>query len=215
MRETRLRGTFSHCPLLRVSVASRTLANMHFIHPMTLLSTLQRVQLADEIVPPPPRQHLESTQDLLARFHLHSAYDRYVRPSVLPGNEAGSSGAGAGLGMASGDKGKGKEVDMDGGDGAANVGSEALPGGGEGEEDDGAAGKGEKKMKNSYKHLIKGLPGACFPRSFAAFGVRMAVGVAGVGPCGASDQCVPICGNTHHLVIGADSSLFRRLLTLE
>ncbi len=38
-------------------------------------------------MPPPPRQHLAATQDLLARFHLLPAYDRYVRPFVLPGDD--------------------------------------------------------------------------------------------------------------------------------
>ncbi|KAF6759958.1 hypothetical protein DFP72DRAFT_805918 [Ephemerocybe angulata] len=107
--------------------------------------------------PPPPKQYLASTQDLLARFHLLSAYDRYVRPSVLPGNDA-TSGVGAGTLLAGGDKGKGKEVEMDGGDGG-HTGSEVLPRAGDGEEEEGPGVKGEKKMKNSYKHLIKGLPG--------------------------------------------------------
>lgn len=43
-------------------------------------------------------------------------------------------------------KGKGKAADMDLGDG------------GDGDDDD-AGGKGEKKKKNTYKHLIKGIPG--------------------------------------------------------
>ncbi|KAG1775861.1 hypothetical protein EV702DRAFT_1233252 [Suillus placidus] len=33
-------------------------------------------------VHPPPRTSLSSTQDLLARFNLHSAYDKHVRPSI-------------------------------------------------------------------------------------------------------------------------------------
>ena len=62
--------------------------------------------------PPPPKQHLESTQDLLARFHLHSAYDRYVRPSIPTSGEAAGAGMGAGASATFGDKGKGREVDM-------------------------------------------------------------------------------------------------------
>jgi hypothetical protein len=64
-------------------------------------------------------------------------------------------------------KGKGKEVvhgnavttgntpvDMDLGDG------------GDGDDDDATGGKGEKKKKNTYKHLIKGIPGVLlFPFS--------------------------------------------------
>lgn len=65
-----------------------------------------------------------------------------------------------GAGASSGDKGKGKEVDMDVGETGVNMGSDAVPGGGE-DDDEGGGGKGEKKKKNTYKHLIKGLPGAC------------------------------------------------------
>ncbi|KAH6909111.1 hypothetical protein BKA70DRAFT_225380 [Coprinopsis sp. MPI-PUGE-AT-0042] len=104
--------------------------------------------------PAPPKLHLDSTQDLLARLHLHSAYDRYVRPVVLPGNEPTLSGMGAGVPGTPGDKGKGKEVDG----GMETPGQDAGMGGGDGEGDD-EDGKGEKRRKNSYKHLIKGLPG--------------------------------------------------------
>ena len=45
------------------------------------------------------------------------------------------------------DKGKGKEVDLDPGDGA------------DGDDDNVTGGKGETKKKNTYKHLIKGIPG--------------------------------------------------------
>lgn len=111
--------------------------------------------------PPLPRQHLKSTQDLLARFHLHPAYDRYVRPNTSPGNDAQGTGVGAGQSGGPGDKGKGKEVDPEMGGAGASMGSEGVPGAGDGEDEDGARGKGEKKLKNTYKHLIKGLPGAC------------------------------------------------------
>lgn len=36
---------------------------------------------------------------------------------------------------------------------------------GDGDDDDAPGAKGEKKKKNSYKHLIKGIPGMC--RSFS------------------------------------------------
>ncbi|KXN84733.1 hypothetical protein AN958_12160 [Leucoagaricus sp. SymC.cos] len=72
---------------------------------------------------PPPRQHLASTQDLLARFHLLPAYDKYVRPFAIPSPPPPADGP-------------------------------------EQDDDEGAAGgKGEKKKKNSYKALIKGIPG--------------------------------------------------------
>ncbi|EAU85614.2 hypothetical protein CC1G_06327 [Coprinopsis cinerea okayama7 len=113
----------------------------------------------DTPVPPPPKLHLECTQDLLARFNLHSAYDRYVRPAVLPGNE---TGVGAGGPQTPGSKGKGKEVDVNMAEGGMNTGlggGHPHGGAGEADDDDGPGGKGEKKKKNSYKHLIKGLPG--------------------------------------------------------
>ena len=144
--------------------------------------------------PPPPKQHLESTQDLLARFHLLSAYDRYVRPFVSPVDDAslandpnapasaGSptrsaadhhpalAGHSAGLGAsASGvdgpgvlrlDKGKGKERERDAGAAVGTPGADGADAP-DGEDDDGmgGGGKGEKKKKNSYKNLIKGVPG--------------------------------------------------------
>lgn len=120
-----------------------------------MLSTYQ----SDTVAPPLPRQHLESTQDLLARFNLHSAYDRYVRPSILTSGDAVVSGMGAGASGGLGDKGKGKEVDVSMSEVGGNTGSEALPGAADGEDEDGPGGKGDKKMKNSYRHLIKGLPG--------------------------------------------------------
>ena len=113
-----------------------------------------------------------------------SAYDRYVRPFVLPGddpltgadqnhplsNGGGSGGirssadAGpqAGLGGTGVDKGKARDV---------SGGTVGTPAGGLGadgdhgdlgdmdDEDGGPGSKGEKKRKNSYKHLIKGVPG--------------------------------------------------------
>ncbi|KAH9481400.1 hypothetical protein JR316_0005926 [Psilocybe cubensis] len=115
-----------------------------------------------------PKQHLESTQDLLARFHLHPAYDKYVRPLVTPGDDFASApthdqhappvdGATERL-----DKGKGKERDpataavTPGPSGATEADHADGP---DADDDDAAGGKGEKKKKNSYKHLIKGLPG--------------------------------------------------------
>jgi hypothetical protein len=118
-------------------------------------STILRHVAFGMTAPSPPKLHLDSTQDLLARLHLHSAYDRYVRPLVLPGNEPTGSGMGAGMPGTPGDKGKGKEVDG----GMETLGQDGGLGGGDGDGDD-EDGKGEKRRKNSYKHLIKGLPGA-------------------------------------------------------
>ncbi|KAF8638269.1 hypothetical protein AX17_002291 [Amanita inopinata Kibby_2008] len=130
--------------------------------------------------PPLPQTLLASTQDLISRLNLLSAYDKYVRPNVVPLNAIPAPGvAGISLpdqashteqvpsapvmGMAHGmlgtvDKGKGKEkemvVDGPGGMGVSvtgDVGVVVVP-----EEE---AGKGEKKKKNTYKHLIKGIPG--------------------------------------------------------
>ncbi|TFK20300.1 hypothetical protein FA15DRAFT_682613 [Coprinopsis marcescibilis] len=104
--------------------------------------------------PPKSKLHLQSSQDLLARLNLHPAYDRYVRPAVLPGDEVGVGATGT---PSPGDKGKGKEVDVD----MSDVGGGGRPphGLGEGDDDDGPGGKKEKKGKNSYRHLIKGMPG--------------------------------------------------------
>jgi hypothetical protein len=64
---------------------------------------------------------------------------------------------GGGVPGTPGDKGKGKEVDG----GMEAPGQDVGMGGGDGEGDD-DDGKGEKRRKNSYKHLIKGLPGASY-----------------------------------------------------
>jgi len=94
------------------------------------------------IAPPPPKQHLASTQDLLARLQLLPAYDKYVRLG-----DAGDASAGPGVPTTGAvDKGKGREL---GGD-------VEMADAQDGDDDDGR----EKKKKNSYKHLIKGIPGA-------------------------------------------------------
>jgi len=117
--------------------------------------------------PPPPKQHLASTQDLLARFHLLPAYDRYVRPFTLPGDDPAlqqqpddPSLSGLASTPATGsaghvDKGKGRERDS-----AVATPAEADPAdGGDADDDDVPGAKGEKKKKNTYRHLIKGIPG--------------------------------------------------------
>ncbi|KZT73531.1 hypothetical protein DAEQUDRAFT_754388 [Daedalea quercina L-15889] len=90
--------------------------------------------------PPRPRPLLASTQDLVTRFQLLPAYDKYVRPYAPP----------VGQPSAPVDKGKGKEKEMSVPLGAT---PRAEP---DGEEEDG---EGKKKAKNTYKQLIKGIPG--------------------------------------------------------
>ena len=92
--------------------------------------------------PPQPPPYFRSTEDLLKRFQLLPAYDKYVRPFAPPVSQLGAT-----------DKGKGKEV-------PPSSPAAPTPGpGGDGDDDDG--GKGEKKHKN-YKHLIKAVPGTSF-----------------------------------------------------
>ncbi|KAL0568798.1 hypothetical protein V5O48_013181 [Marasmius crinis-equi] len=87
---------------------------------------------------PPSSQpvYLKSTNDLLSQFLLKDAYDKYVKPQTTDPTSPTAA-----------DKGKGKET-------------VATPlGDGHDQDDDDAPEKGEKKKKNSYKHLIKGIPG--------------------------------------------------------
>lgn len=73
-------------------------------------------------------QNLRSTHDLLSKFRLKDAYDKYVRAEIQQ------------PGLQPSDKGKGKEI------------ATTVPDNADDLEDD-------KKKKNSYKHLIKGVPG--------------------------------------------------------
>lgn len=50
--------------------------------PSTITQDSNFVFLPPPAAHPPPRTSLASTQDLLARFNLHSAYDKHVRPSI-------------------------------------------------------------------------------------------------------------------------------------
>ena len=116
-------------------------------------------------VPPPPKQHLASTQDLLSRFHLLPAYNKYVRPSLLSGADPSNDGAPPstpGASAMQGMFGKGKEKEVVHGN-AVTMGNTPADmdfgDGGDGDDDDVTGGKGEKKKKNTYKHLIKGIPG--------------------------------------------------------
>lgn len=78
---------------------------------------------------------------MIGRFHLLPAYDKYVRPHVVTEDSPATPGAI--------DKGKGKEKEL----------ATATPNDDQDGDDD-EGGKGDKKKKNSYKHLIKGVPGA-------------------------------------------------------
>nr|GAT60714.1 predicted protein [Mycena chlorophos] len=91
-------------------------------------------------IQPPPR--LASTDDLLTRFRLLPAYDKYVRDEAHQQSDQQDNG-----------KGKGREQPPSP--------APQTPGGPDHDpdDDDGAQAKGEKKKKNSYKHLIKGVPG--------------------------------------------------------
>ncbi|KAL4251347.1 Mediator of RNA polymerase II transcription subunit 19 [Abortiporus biennis] len=103
--------------------------------------------------PAPPRQrpYFTSTDDLISRFNLLPAYDRYVRPFINPqqgGAQVPTTGPA--------DKGKGKEVPPKD---VSTPSAVPIVGGGHDGEDEEGGGKGEKKWRNNYKHLIKGIPG--------------------------------------------------------
>ncbi|KAI0709764.1 hypothetical protein C8Q76DRAFT_624998 [Earliella scabrosa] len=108
--------------------------------------------------PPHPKPYFKSTEDLITRFQLLPAYDKYVRPFAPPVAQVGAT-----------DKGKGKEIPPL----AASSPAAAGPtGGDDGEEEDGA--KGEKKHKN-YRHLIKAVPGKHSMRKDDYLGALMAI----------------------------------------
>lgn len=125
-----------------------------FPHPSLQLTYQLPIHLTG---PPPITQHLASTQDLLARFHLLPAYDKYVRPFATQYSDDGQIRS-----TPAPDKGKGKQVDS----GITPLQQRTLGGSGppgadapDAEDDDAGGGKGERKKKNTYKALIKGIPG--------------------------------------------------------
>jgi len=95
--------------------------------------------------PPPQPQHLTSTQDLLARFRLLPAYNTHVLPYATQFTHDGQPRPAP----TRIDKGKAREHD------STNPLDPDI-------NDDGK----EKKKKNSYKPLIKGIPG---PFLFSCF----------------------------------------------
>ncbi|KAI0249809.1 hypothetical protein BJV78DRAFT_627979 [Lactifluus subvellereus] len=110
------------------------------------------------LLPPPasprPPQILESTQDLISRFHLLTAYDKFVRPFVTQDHDSNPTHPPTTPAVAfSPDKGKGRERDP----GTPTIASAATPGTHHDPDDD--EGRDGKKKKNTYRHLIKGVPG--------------------------------------------------------
>ncbi|KAI0683399.1 hypothetical protein BC835DRAFT_1395355 [Cytidiella melzeri] len=103
---------------------------------------------------PKPRPYFDSTQDLLSRFELLAAYDKYVRPHSLP---VGATGGNQESMLSAADKGKGKELEMPPRDVPSPT--PQTPGAGADGDDEETQGKGEKKWKTNYKHLIKCVPG--------------------------------------------------------
>ncbi|KAF8501485.1 hypothetical protein F5888DRAFT_1234795 [Russula emetica] len=102
---------------------------------------------------PPPPPLLESTQDLISRFHLLTAYDKFVRPFISQEHDPHASHLPTTPAVApSADKGKGKERDP----GTPTIASAATPGTHDPDDDEGRDGK---KKKNTYRHLIRGIPG--------------------------------------------------------
>ena len=118
--------------------------------------------------------HLHSSQDLLAVFGLHAAYDKYVRPRIKPVDEPappepallsiGPAARKSGTPLAGGDKGKARRVDSPlpagtRGSGPLSAGPVAIKQepGLDGQDDD----KRKKKKDTSYKHLVRHLPGLC------------------------------------------------------
>jgi len=93
--------------------------------------------LSPSIGPSRPPPYFKSTEDLLSKFQLLSAYDSYVRPFLPPEDM-------------SPDKGKGKQRDMSPIPDPHSMHINDL--------DDDELDR--RKKKNNYKHLIKGIPGS-------------------------------------------------------
>jgi len=134
----------------------------HF--PLTLTSS---PSLLPPLASPPSPPLLGSTQDLISRFHLLTAYDKFVRPFVSQEHDPQASHLPTTPAVASSsDKGKGKERDP----GTPTIASAATPGTHHDPDDD--EGRDGKKKKNTYRHLIRGIPGAWIHSYFFA-GLRI------------------------------------------
>lgn len=95
-----------------------------------------------------PPIFFRSTEDLISKFHLFDAYDKYVKNEEQEDPEPSSPTADKG-------KGKGKEKDS-----LAVPPHTPAPAAADPDDDEGGA---KDKIKKSYKHLIKGVPGASPP----------------------------------------------------
>ena len=102
---------------------------------------------------PRPPQLLESTQDLISRFHLLTSYDKFVRPFIAQESDPNTALPTTPAVPHFSDKSKGKERDP----GTPTVASAATPTHHDPDDDEGRDGK---KKKNTYRHLIKGVPGS-------------------------------------------------------
>jgi hypothetical protein len=112
------------------------------------------ISLSFPLASPRPPRLLESTQDLISRFHLLTAYDKFVRPFITQDHDPNSTVPPTTPAVASSsDKGKGRERDP----GTPTIASAATPGTHHDPDDD--EGRDGKKKKNTYRHLIKGVPG--------------------------------------------------------
>jgi hypothetical protein len=125
------------------------------------------ISLFPLLASPPPSLSIESTQDLISRFHLLTAYDKFVRPFISQEHDPHANHLPTTPAPAvtpSADKGKGKERDP----GTPTIASAATPGTHDPDDDEGRDGK---KKKNTYRHLIRGIPGA-WNRSHLFLGFR-------------------------------------------
>ncbi|KAL1747106.1 hypothetical protein HDZ31DRAFT_80688 [Schizophyllum fasciatum] len=157
---TRLDGGYCYTPGTKSILQ---LARMEFANAEAGPSSPREVQPEPRLHLWPPRPsppvYLRSTDDLLSRFQLYPAYDKWVRPYVTPldPNDPNAPPPAAG---ASDTKGKARDdmMEVDGPIPPPPSGATPLS---DSSKRDGAdeAGKEEKKRKNNYRHLIKGLPG--------------------------------------------------------
>ena len=107
------------------------------------------IHLPPSAGPSRPTPYFKSTEDLLSKFQLLSAYDSHVRPFLPPDD-------------ASPDKGKGKQRDMSPIPDPHSMHSN--------DPDDDELDR--RRKKNNYKHLIKGIPGSmtlCAPFQQSTF----------------------------------------------
>ncbi|EIN04940.1 hypothetical protein PUNSTDRAFT_146218 [Punctularia strigosozonata HHB-11173 SS5] len=114
--------------------------------------------LPNLFLPPPnplqPQTHLRSTEDLVTRFNLLSAYDKYVRPFAVPARAQDETKGPEPTTPIGTDRWKGKQRES-----SVPCAAPTPAGLNDGDGDDDEGGKGDKKRKNNYRHLIRGIPG--------------------------------------------------------